>query len=511
MAHKVPTLLLGALTCALALGPLTAGSQALAQVHTAQAAPNPSAPVAPATTPTAGAATESTPGLAALKAGKFRDAQRLFEADIVADYSNVEAHFGLGLALYGLNDLTGARFEFGQMAKLAPERFEAPYNLGVIASKTAQYDEALAQYVKAFELAQGKASPAAQRQVLDALTGEQARRGAVADLVKTLDSALKLAPDDAALLLRAGQANFAAGDSSAALPLAYAAHARDPQNADPTVLIADIYLAQKLPDRALRELDAAIAGAQDGGSQGRLTLKKGQVLAGLNRAKEAGVALQAAAKLLPRDPAVRSAQADLAGARGDRAGAVSALREAVKLQPESAALRARLAGAELDAGQPAAARQNALLALKSGEPVSVARAQYLLGVMAYRAGRYGEARKALQISAQTAPDAGTLLWLGLSAYAQKDYPAAVAALEASVKADPSVTARANLGAALLASGRYQDAESVLRGVTSESPKNAEAWYYLGWSVRSQGREADAKQAFKTALALGYAQAREAIK
>ena len=126
-----------------------------------------------------------------LQAGNSRQAQTQYEALVAQDYQNPQAHFGLGLSLFALADLQGARFEFAQLALLNPLGFEGPYNLGVVANRLGQSAEALTQFVKAAELARGKVSPAVLRQVLEALAAEQARKPDYALLVVTLSGMVR--------------------------------------------------------------------------------------------------------------------------------------------------------------------------------------------------------------------------------------------------------------------------------------------------------------------------------
>ncbi len=504
MAHKVPMVLVATLTVALALG---TGAQG--QSVTVPAAP-PSAQAA--TGAPASGQDNLTAAQQALTGGQFKVAQALYEQAIASDYQNAEAHFGLGLALYRLNDLTGARFEFGQLVKLAPERFEGYYNLGIIAARQGQYDEALTQYSKALELAQGKASVASQRQLYDALAAEQTRRAAWPDLVKTLSAASALSPDDQSLSLRLADATLRAGDPDSALPLAYGVLNKDPSNVTAALLVADIYAGQKLPDRAARVLYDAVGRQSGAAARAQLLTHQGQILAAAGRTKDALKPLQDAVKANPASGEAQAALAQARAATGDKVGAVTAYRAAVKTDPTNAQWRVTLAAAELAASQTAQASTDAALALKAAKDDSTrARAQYILGVTAYAQGRYAQARSQLQASAAALPDASTSLWLGLSSYALKDYAGAVSALQASVQGSPTVTARANLGAALLAASRYQEAQATLQGVVSDDPKNALAWYQLGWAQRNLGQATQARSAFKTALALGYTPAREALK
>lgn len=449
---------------------------------------------------------------AALAAGRLKEAQRLFEQAVAAEYTNPDAHFGLGLTLYRVGDLTGARFEFQQLVRLAPERYEGHFNLGVVAARAREYDDALAAYRKALELARGKASNEAVLLILDAIATELERRRNYAELAGALEEALKLSPDDDRTRYDLAMAKYRAGEGVDALPLVYAVLQRQPRNADAALLVADIFEAQKLPERGLREIDKVVAATDSNVDKARLLVRKAGLLVAVSNFQAAVQSLRAAATADPEDARIQARLGDLLATRNDRPGALAAFQTAVKLEPADPAYRASLAGVHLALGQIDAARTQAQLAVRTAKDPDVgARGAFVLGVANYRQGRFAEARTALQSAALRLRNADTYLWLGLSEYALKNYPAAVTALEASVKVTPTPAARSNLGAALLATGRYAEAEATLRGVVAELPKNGEAWYHLGWSVRGQGREAEARKAFQTSLALGYDKAKGALR
>lgn len=496
MAQKQYFVITGALVCLSAWGGL-ASAQGMPVTSQAQATPD--------------AAPNLDAARAALDAGQLKEAQRLYEDAVAAQYGDPEAHFGLGLTLYALGDLTGARFEFGQLTKLAPERFEGYYNLGVVATRAQQYEDALGNYAKALELARDKAGAGTVAQILNALAAEQARKGDFAGLSATLEEAVKLNPDDAALKLRLADAMFRNGNGPDALPLAYAALQAEAQNADAALLIADIYAAQQLPERALHELDKAVRATNSDITRATLLEREADLQIGQGQIKAAIESLRGATQL---NPTGASAWAKLGEQlfAGDRKAALGAWQSAVGQAPKNALYRVNLASVQLALGDFRAAGVTAALAAQdAADPATAARAQFVEGVAAYRQGRYAAATSALQSAALKTPAAETYLWLGLSQYALKDFAGASAALEASVKADPALGARATLGAALLAAGRYPEAEATLRGVVADAPKNGEAWYNLAWSLRGQGREGEARPAFKTALGLGYTKAGEALR
>ncbi|WP_336620436.1 MULTISPECIES: tetratricopeptide repeat protein [unclassified Deinococcus] len=473
----------------------------------------PSAAPAPVVTPlTADQQALLAQGRAAYQAGNLAEARRLYEQLVTQNYTNPAPHFGLALTLFAQNDDRGAAFELQQFMALAPDRFEGPYNLGVIASRAGRRDDALKLYEQAAALMKDQAGPSAQRQVLEALAAEQTRKADFTALSATLAAIAVIDPQDQDVQYRLAQARTLSGQGAAALPGVYALLQAAPERVDAALLLADIYVAQGLPDRALRELDAAAPRVKTGADRAALLLRKASVLTQTGDTRAAVFAAQAATREDPKNAAAFAREGELRAARNDRPGALTAYLNAVKLDPQSAAYRAALAGVRLTLNQDAQAQADAARALTlRPDDATLARALFVQGVAAYRQGQYAQARAALSSSQTRAPSADTALWLGLSAYAAKDYAAAATALAESVKLDPTPTARLNLGSALLATARYAEAEAVLRGLVSETPKNAEAWYLLGLAQRAQTRESDARTSLKTAAALGSARAQEALK
>ncbi|WP_027481906.1 tetratricopeptide repeat protein, partial [Deinococcus pimensis] len=233
MAHKPSRMTLSVLACAGLLG---------GPAH-AQGASVTTATVQTSTPDLAGAR-------AALAAKDYATARTLFETALTKGYEDPDAHFGLGLALYGLGDLPGAKFEFEQLVRLSPDRYEGHYNLGVVATRARRFDDALAEYRKALEAARAsKAGDAAVLTVLGALTTELTRRGDDAELVKTLTDVLALRPSDTDTRLRLAEAFVRAGRGTEALPYAYSVLKDRPASVRAGLLIANVYAAQGLGER----------------------------------------------------------------------------------------------------------------------------------------------------------------------------------------------------------------------------------------------------------------------
>ncbi|MFC5847368.1 tetratricopeptide repeat protein [Deinococcus petrolearius] len=478
----------------------------------AQASPASGTP-APAVTPLSAAQqTALTAAQADFTSGRYAQARAAFEALVAQNYGNPAPHFGLALTLLAQKDDQGAAFEFTQFQVLSPGSFEGPYNLGVLAGRAGRYDDALKFYQDAAALAPAPGNAGAQAQALEAVAGEQTRRADFASLGTTLSDLAALQPGNGDVQFRLAQARTLAGQGVAALPGLYALLQREPARVDAASLLADIYVAQGLPERALRELSAAVGRVGDGTARSALLLRQSGILAGRGELRAAIFAARDARTADTRNVAAYAREAELRLRNKDRAGALGAYRSAAQLAPKDAAIRTGLAALRLDLGQTAQATQDAALALTlSPDTATRARAQFVQGVGLYRQGQYARAQGLLASSAAASPGAEVWLWLGLSRYALKDYKGAVSALQASVQIAPEPATRRNLASALLADARYTEAEALARGLVADSPKDAEAWYLLGLSQRAQRRDGEARQSLRTAANLGNVRAREALK
>lgn len=500
----------------------SAPAAAPAPVTPAQAAPaaNQAAPTAapvkvvmpPAAPLTAAQQKTLADAYTAYRGKDLKMARQMFESLIAQNYAHPDPHFGLGVTLLTMNNLKGASFEFEQLRTIAPERFEGPYNLGVIAVREGRHADALRLFGEAAALTKGKASPAVARQVLEALAAEQVFASDMNGLTTTLSDIVALNPSDSDAQLRLAQAMTLTGQGLQALPAVYTVLQKQPERTDAAMLLADIYLAQGLPERATRELDSAIAKSKSANARAELLLYKSRILAKAGDAKGALKIIQDASRADNRNPAIWAGLGQIRALNKDLPGAVAAYQQAARLDNKNPEYFTSLALVRLAAGQYKEALQTAATGLKLKPNMAQAgRLQYVQGVAAYRTGQYGLARDALRSSVTTVPSAEAYQWLGMSAYALKNYAEASMALAESVKLKPTATNRLNLGSALLADKRGKEAQEILTGLVTEQPTNAEAWYQLGLAQRLQGQETEAKASLKKAANLGHTKAKVALQ
>ncbi len=451
-------------------------------------------------------------GNAYLDAGRLDEAAGIFEEALALDYQNYDAHFGLGLALYRKGDFQGALFEFDQVTRLFPDRYEGWYNLAVTYADLERWRESADAFRRALALGEEqKLAPEVLRPAYLGLAASLRRLGspdeAAAALIKAMD---KIGEDEEVLFLIADNLSMA-GKPKEAIPYLYKVLNRDRAHLAAVSLLADIYVGQGLTDRAIRELDRSLEAADRPDVKASLLLKKARILESIDPDKAAEL-LREAAEL---DGKLWQARYSLGSKwlqEGDADRALMAFQQAYSVKPDEPRILVGMAAAYFQKEDYQQALRYAKLAAASSEGAVKADALLIAGKSAYQLGRYGDARAMLLQAAEMAPDrADAWLWLGLASYALKDINAAITALERAVQLDPSPITRLNLGAAYLAKKRFGDAERMLTQVVLEDPDNAEAWYNLGWALRALSREPEAQRAWRRALELGFEPARSLIK
>jgi tetratricopeptide (TPR) repeat protein len=453
-------------------------------------------------------------GRAYLCSKRLADAQATLEDAVALSYPNFDAHYYLGLVLFQRGDLDAALYEFVQLSTLYPERLEPLNNQGVVYARLRKPDDAIRAFGAAVEA--GKKASAPVEVIVEIqtnLAAQQRVKGDYLAAAQTYANALDLRPGDPALVLARAQALFDGGKGTDALPLVSDLRVKNPANVAATLLIADIYAQQSLPDRALRELERTLSLVKTGDERASLQLKRGLLLQSLGRKADAVAAFRAAATA---NPEAWEAQYNLGAALlADKpADALAAFRAAAKLRPDDGETQLGIAAAQDALRNYAAAytaARNAMPLLNN--PTLRSRARFLAGKSAYQAGQYKDAETELGQLVKSDPNTFDYqLWYGLTEYALKDYPDAITALENATRLAPSSTlARVNLGAAYLAAKRYGDAEQLMRTVLAVEPDNASALTNLGLALANLNRIEEARTALNRAASLGSGEAKRALE
>ena len=451
--------------------------------------------------------------------GVLERAKESFLEAVTLDYLSAEAHFGLGLTEYARGDFAAALFEFGEVSRLFPTRFDGHYNRAVTLAKLRRTEEAVGAFQEAIAQAEPEASAEAR---VDAYLG-------LAEQLKTLErfgeaaeayaAASDITQDDQQrdeLTYRRADALYRAGQGLDALP------SLGGLEGDYRVdtLIADIYAQAGQNDYALRSLKRAIRNAASAGNtdaQARLLTKLGTLQRELGREADAADTFERAVEV---DGDSSEALYNLGRSlleSGQPEAALAPLQRALgaenDAETEGAIYLARASAFEQLSQPDEALRAAEAAAQRLGDAETRSDAIFIIGRSLYRLGDYRGALIALEDVVAAQPgNAAAQLWAGLAHYQAGQYRSAAQFYERAVQLDPeSLEARINLGAAYLAAERYEDAELVYELLIQRTGGDADTYYNLGWSLLSQGRGNEARQAWQRSSELGYTPARTALR
>jgi putative PEP-CTERM system TPR-repeat lipoprotein len=163
----------------------------------------------------------------------------------------------LGKAQLRTRDAAGAHASFAKMAELQPANARAPYLTGLALRTQGKSAEAKQQFEKALAMAPGFMEP------LDQLaTMSFAERNPQAAIARVERQAM-LEPKSAALQYLLGRAYQASGDTRQAEKAYMKAVELNPNAAQAYVSLGQLYSASKEYDRAIAELDKALASRPD--------------------------------------------------------------------------------------------------------------------------------------------------------------------------------------------------------------------------------------------------------
>ncbi|HZW28409.1 MAG TPA: tetratricopeptide repeat protein [Trueperaceae bacterium] len=455
-------------------------------------------------------------GNALYQGGQYDDAKGAFLEAIALDYRSGDAHYGLGLSEFARGDYQAALFEFTEVTRLHPDRFDGHFNRGVTLARLRRAQEAAQAFREALAQAEPEATAADRIAAHIALAGQLELAGDHAGAADAYADALQLDPENADYVLRRGQALYNAGQGLVALPELTELEARS-GDYRVSALISDIYVAQGQIDYAIWSLERALEkarAASDTKAQASTLIKLGTLQRSLGREADAAESYRLAAE---SDPASWEAQYNLGVTHLENGQPRQALEALARAEQQGGAERPEVALALATAHDQLAQPQEALgyaqrAAAGLSDAAQATTARFIAGRAHYRLGDFRAAADQFRAVVQARPsDPAAHMWTGLASYQLGDYGSAVSSFERAVQLNPnSVEARANLGAAYLAAQRYQDAESVYSLLVEQNGGDVEALYNLGWALYSQNRRDGAEDAWVSSCELGYQPACAAI-
>ena len=396
-----------------------------------------------------------------------------------ADPTQGEVATLLGDALFNSGRLPEARQVLDRAVEIAPEEFLAHARRGQVLLAEKDLDHAIAELRRAAELDPGQAW-------LHVVLGEALRQdGQLPAALESLDRSLQIEPDSARAIGTRGQVLAMLGR----LPEA-ADELRRAVAMDQSLTWASADLGRVLDgigqhDEALRVLDKALANQR--------------------RAERAG---SAAGSDGWRTAELLKAKAHVLKRQGDHAGAVKALRAAVRLARGDPAVHAELAYSFQMLGDYKQALVSANRAIKLDDTLVLAWATKG-AALAQSPDRHDEAVKALE-QAMTLPqdDAGVKVWtmvLLAEVYREDgNLDQAERWFREAIKAQhDSMPAHRGLGDTLRLQGRYDEAYSSLELAVALAPGDVAARRMLGYALLGAGRLEDALNTFQGALEISH--------
>lgn len=289
--------------------------------------------------------------------GRREDARGQYEKAIALDPKMAEAHLNLGLLLLE-KDPEGAQEPLRKAAELMPGQAKPRFLLGTALERTGKKEAAVAAYQRARELDSGSFD------IRSALARVLLSSARAAEAEKEFRRALELRGD-------AGPARLG---------------------------LAESLVAQRRLEDAAKEF-AAYLEAQPQDQESRLQLAG--VYADLGKDKEALAELESAEAGGLRTPAVYRQRGELQARQKLYAQAAGSLEKALELEPQDAALRARLGRLRLELRDFPAAERELLAALRMKPELTEALRD--LTAAYYLAENYAAALRGLELIEQREP------------------------------------------------------------------------------------------------------------
>ncbi|WP_233802876.1 tetratricopeptide repeat protein [Paraburkholderia sp. HP33-1] len=292
------------------------------------------------------------------------------------------------------------------------------------------------------------------------------------------------------------KARHLAGDLPAARALYETALAEQPENADIRLRLGILELQCGDGERALAQLDRAIALAPyDVRHRGM----RAHVLHSLGRFAQAAATLREAITLDPADAELHAALGNALQAQADHHAAIDAYTSALARDPANADAASNLGNShrQLGAFDAAGRAYRAALAVQPAHALALTQ----LGTLLDEQGQHDEALALLREAVRVDPRApAALINLGVALCGRRAFGEAADVLAQAVTHAPlNADAAYNLGNALQGLGRPADAVTQLRRATTLSPDHADAFNNLGNVCVLLGETGAAADAYDAAL------------
>lgn len=429
-------------------------------------------------------------GMALAQSGNIAAGRAALEKAVSLDAQLLQARLNLARLDIAGKSYDSAATRLDALIKAAPKYPEALAEYAVIAERKGQLTDARRWLEKARDVA----GSGDTRWDL-ALMEFHLRHDQNGPALEAAKSASSKKPDDLQVLLAYSRAQIANGDTIAAKSSLTSATRLAEYDAPMQVRIASLQLASNNPAGANYSLEKALSSRPDY----LPALAKLTEVALLQ--KEFDQAEKQARDIIARQPGLwlgHSLAGDVALARRQSASAIDAYRKAHQLEPNSATLIKLFRAMSTQDDQSPALRVAEQWIKKYPGDVSVHK---VLADGYARTGNFQAARAAYETALKLFPtDAESLNNLANVQTRLKD-PAAVKTAETALKHAPgNAVVIDTLGWALFQNGQSERALQVLRDARLRQPGNQEIRFHLASVLAQSGRQAEAKEELRAALA-----------
>ncbi len=398
--------------------------------------------------------------------------------------------------LYDAGEYEQASLEARNAAQVAPKNAKARYLMALLAEQKEDYRGMFNHLLVA--IAEDPANIEARLKVGKVFVA----MGDWASAAEQSDALLKLAPEDARVVLLQAGVDLQNGNLKAGRAGLEKAMLIDPDNSDPVLILGALEGADDL-DRGLAILDAGIA-RMPADKAKALREQRIRLLAQAKRLKEVEEGLQALTRDYPDDSRYPEQLARIYAGQGRLDDADKVYQRLIDLNPADAERRIAYAGFLILQQQTEKAEK--FLQASIGAYPDIDELRLALGGLYERINRLDDARETYQALAQRSPkSAGGVkgrIRLAVIASTVRDDAAAKQLVEDLLVDIPDEpTALLLRAGASLKAGRTDDAIADLRIVTRKEPENVFALMVLGWAHEQKNEPSVAKDIYRKVLRL----------
>ncbi len=336
--------------------------------------------------------------------------------------------------------------------------------------------------------------------VLHNLAREQYQTGHFDKCRQTLEDALKLDPDNAAIHLLYAKLGIEQGNLDVSDRELAIARKLVPTDAEADYLSGVVSQRWQRNEQALTYYKAA---SEKQPAELAYLLAQAETLVAMNKSDEALALLEARVVYFEHSAPIRDAVGQLYMQRGKYIQAVDMFRQASILSTDDLAVREHLALAQFRAKQYRDASDTLVRLLKDERYLKRADLYIAQGECCLQLGRFREARESFELASQISP-AQAGIWLGMakSAMELSDLRRAEMSLKRALTLDPA-SSESNLlmGYLRLKQDKLDEAMASFRKASALDSTDTVSLCMVGYTLEKQGKNTEAFEYYNRALKL----------